>query len=68
MNTFLDAMAYRFLARVAAYTPQMHYDLRRQMSGEMPALLFRSRLKFPYWFALILFRLTDLYWLVRYGS
>jgi len=65
MNSLLDRFAYRIFSRLSAYTPHMHYELRRRMSIEMPELMSRSRFRFPYWFAVILSRLAGLCWFFR---
>lgn len=59
----LDAIAYRLLGRVAAYTPEMHYDLRRQMYAKC-GYTMRDNER-TYWWSMVRSRLADLYWALR---
>jgi hypothetical protein len=59
MVQFFDALAYRFLARLPACTPESYYRMQRQA---IDGGYCYSGVRGPYWFSLVRTRCFDLYW------
>jgi len=62
ISSILDRLAYRYLVRLAEYTPQFHYGLRSQLQLQSPELVQFSWCRFPFWYVVAHQRVAAVYW------